>query len=124
MDPETVNDHYCDDLPTAPLPENKKILITGASGYAARRLIPELVSRGYCVRRLLRKKYAQLQLSTYCDPGCYQISCRGFGSGKSDFKSFSHRRQGYFYLFMGKYLLIAPLEISREGFQTDVEILL
>lgn len=88
MDSEKVNYHYSDDPPTAPLPENKKILVTGASGYVARRLIPELVSRGYFVRRLLRKKYAQLQVSTYCDPGCYQISCRGFGSGKSDFTSF------------------------------------
>jgi len=60
MDPEKINYHYCDALPTAPLPENKKILITGASGYVARRLIPELVSRGYFIRRLPRKKYAQL----------------------------------------------------------------
>lgn len=37
---------------------------------------------------------------------------------------FFHRRQGYFYLFMGKYLRISPLEISREGFQIDVEIFL
>ena len=43
---------------------------------------------------------------------------------KSDFTSFFHRRQGYFYLFMGKYLLVSPLEIPREGFQTDVEIFL
>jgi uncharacterized protein YbjT (DUF2867 family) len=54
MDPEKVNYHYCDGLPTAPLPSNTKILVTGANGYVARRLIPELVSRGYFVRCMFR----------------------------------------------------------------------
>lgn len=63
MDPEKVNDHYCDHLPAAPLPENKTILVTGARGYVARRMIPERVSRGYFFRPLLRKKYAQPPLN-------------------------------------------------------------
>ncbi|OGW16083.1 MAG: hypothetical protein A3K09_00650 [Nitrospinae bacterium RIFCSPLOWO2_12_FULL_47_7] len=56
MDPERVNYHYCDGLPTPPLPPNTKILVTGANGYVARRLIPELVSRGYFVRCMFRVK--------------------------------------------------------------------
>ncbi len=60
MDPEKVNYPYCDDLPTAPLPENKKILVTGASGYVARRLIPELVSRGNIYWSLLWKFHARV----------------------------------------------------------------
>ena len=56
MDPEKVNYHYCDDLPTCPWPEGTRILVTGAAGYVARRLIPELVSRGYIVRCMYRNK--------------------------------------------------------------------
>lgn len=59
MDPEKVNYHYCDDLPTSPLKGNNKIFVTGANGYIARRLIPELVCRGYVVRCMLRKKRPQ-----------------------------------------------------------------
>ncbi len=54
MDPETVNYHYCDDLPTAPLPKGTKVLVTGANGYVGHRLIPELVARGYHVKCMLR----------------------------------------------------------------------
>lgn len=56
MDPEKVNYHYCNGLPTTPLPPNTKVLVTGANGYVARRLIPELVSRGYFVRCMFRVK--------------------------------------------------------------------
>lgn len=56
MDPEKVNYHYCDDLPTTPLPTNARVLVTGANGYVGRRLIPELISRGYTVRCMLRRK--------------------------------------------------------------------
>jgi uncharacterized protein YbjT (DUF2867 family) len=56
MDPEKVNYHYCDDLPTKPLPDVKTVLVSGASGYVARRLVPELLFRGYRVRCMLRKK--------------------------------------------------------------------
>ena len=56
MNPEKVNYHYCDDLPTSPLPDVKTILVTGANGYVARRLVPELLFRGYRVRCMLRKK--------------------------------------------------------------------
>ncbi len=56
MDPEKVNYHYCSDLPTTPLPPNTRILVTGANGYVARRLIPELVARGYFVRCMFRIK--------------------------------------------------------------------
>ena len=56
MDPEKVNYHYCDDLPTSPLPGVKTVLVSGASGYVARRLAPELLFRGYRVRCMLREK--------------------------------------------------------------------
>jgi len=56
MDPEKVNYHYCDDLPTQPMPEGTRVLVTGASGYVAHRLIPELVHRGYTVRCMFRNK--------------------------------------------------------------------
>ena len=56
MDPEKVNYHYCDDLPTSPLPDVKTVLVSGANGYVARRLVPELLFRGYQVRCMLRKK--------------------------------------------------------------------
>ncbi len=56
MDPEKVNYHYCDDLPTTPLPETTRVLVTGANGYVAHRLIPELVHRGYIVRCMFRRK--------------------------------------------------------------------
>ncbi len=56
MDPEKVNYHYCDDLPTKPLEGIRRVLVTGANGYVARRLIPELIYRGYLVRCMLRNK--------------------------------------------------------------------
>ena len=55
MDPEKVNYHYCDDLPTSPLPDVKTVLVSGANGYVARRLVPELLYRGYRVRCMFRK---------------------------------------------------------------------
>lgn len=55
MDPEKVNYHYTDDLPL-PAHADTKVLVTGASGYVGRRLIPELVGRGYRVRCMLRNK--------------------------------------------------------------------
>ena len=54
MDPEKVNYHYTDDLPTRPLAPGTRILVTGANGYIGRRLIPELLARGYRVRCMLR----------------------------------------------------------------------
>jgi uncharacterized protein YbjT (DUF2867 family) len=56
MNPEKVNYHYCDDLPTSPLPDVKTVLVSGANGYVARRLVPELLFRGYRVRCMLREK--------------------------------------------------------------------
>ncbi|GJL79280.1 MAG: NAD(P)-dependent oxidoreductase [Nitrospinaceae bacterium] len=56
MDPEKVNYHYCDDLPTNPLPANTRVLVTGANGYVGHRLIPELIFRGYTVRCMFRRK--------------------------------------------------------------------
>ncbi|MCA9483286.1 MAG: SDR family oxidoreductase [Nitrospina sp.] len=56
MDPEKVNYHYTDDLPTTPLAAGTRILVTGANGYVGRRLIPELLHRGYRVRCMLRNK--------------------------------------------------------------------
>ncbi|MFQ5482017.1 MAG: NAD(P)H-binding protein, partial [Nitrospinaceae bacterium] len=56
MDPEKVNYHYTDDLPTTPLTPGTRVLVTGANGYIGRRLIPELVARGYQVRCMLRNQ--------------------------------------------------------------------
>ena len=56
MDPELVNYHYCDDLPTRPLPPGTRVLVTGANGYVAHRLIPELIFRGYHVLCMFRNR--------------------------------------------------------------------
>ncbi len=56
MNPEKVNYHYCDDLPTSPLPDVQTVLVSGANGYVARRLVPELLYRGYRVRCMFRKR--------------------------------------------------------------------
>lgn len=56
MDPEKVNYHYCDDLPTRPMPAGTLVLVTGANGYVAKRLVPELLYRGYRVRCMLRNR--------------------------------------------------------------------
>lgn len=45
---------FCRDLPTMPDPATGTILVTGACGYIGGRLVPELVSRGYRVRRMVR----------------------------------------------------------------------
>lgn len=62
MDPETVNYHYSDGLTTTPLPSGTVVLVTGANGYVARRLIPELVARGYFVRCMLRNRHSPFLL--------------------------------------------------------------
>ena len=56
MDPEKVNYHYTDDLKTNPLSVGTRVLVTGANGYVAHRLIPELIFRGYIVRCMYRNK--------------------------------------------------------------------
>jgi uncharacterized protein YbjT (DUF2867 family) len=48
----------CQGLPTRPKPELGRILVTGASGYVGGRLIIELISRGYQVRAMVRRKLA------------------------------------------------------------------
>ena len=45
---------FCTDLLTTPLPGNKIILVSGASGYIGGRLVPELLARGYRVRVMVR----------------------------------------------------------------------
>ncbi|MCP4572768.1 MAG: SDR family oxidoreductase [bacterium] len=44
----------CVDLPTTPRTEVGTVLVTGASGYVGGRLVPELVTRGYRVRAMIR----------------------------------------------------------------------
>ncbi|MHC4934346.1 MAG: NmrA family NAD(P)-binding protein, partial [Planctomycetota bacterium] len=46
---------FCDDLATHPLPGAPLVLVTGASGYAGGRLVPELLARGYRVRAMFRR---------------------------------------------------------------------
>jgi len=45
---------YTSDLPSKPDPAIGRVLVTGASGYIGGRLIPELLSRGYRVRIMVR----------------------------------------------------------------------
>lgn len=47
-------DLFCHDLPSNPQPEIGKVLVTGATGYIGGRLVPELLSRGYRVRVMVR----------------------------------------------------------------------
>ncbi len=63
MDPEKVNYHYTDDLSTNPWPQGTRVLVTGANGYVAHRLIPELLFRGYTVRCMYRNTSAPPILS-------------------------------------------------------------
>jgi len=56
MDPQKVHYNYCKGLTTTPLPPNTRVLVTGANGYVAHRLIPELVARGYFVRCMVQNK--------------------------------------------------------------------
>ena len=51
---QDANYHFCQDLPTKPLPEAGIILVTGATGYIGGRLVPELLERGYRVRVMVR----------------------------------------------------------------------
>ena len=45
---------FCHNLPTEPQPGIGKILVTGACGYIGGRLVPELLTRGYRVRIMVR----------------------------------------------------------------------
>ena len=47
---------FCVDLQSEPKPTIGKILVTGANGYIGGRLVPELLSRGYDVRIMVRQK--------------------------------------------------------------------
>ncbi len=49
-----TRDLLCDSLPSEPLPQIGKVLVTGASGYIGGRLVPELLARGYDVRVMVR----------------------------------------------------------------------
>ena len=46
--------HYCHDLPSTPIPEIGKVLVTGVTGYIGGRLVQELIDRGYSVRVMVR----------------------------------------------------------------------
>jgi len=46
--------HYCHDLPSIPIPEIGKVLVTGVTGYIGGRLVQELLERGYNVKVMVR----------------------------------------------------------------------
>ena len=62
---ETLKNTYCHELPTKPIP-GLKILVTGATGYIGGELVPELLSRGYQVRILVRDA-SKVQASSWPD---------------------------------------------------------
>jgi uncharacterized protein YbjT (DUF2867 family) len=49
-------DLFCNDLPTSPQPNIGKVLVAGATGYVGGRLVPDLLSRGYSLRVMVRNK--------------------------------------------------------------------
>ena len=51
---------YCKDLPWGPDSSIGKILVSGATGYIGGRLVPELVTRGYQVRIMVRTLQPEL----------------------------------------------------------------
>lgn len=55
------NEIYCNELKTKPIPEIGKVLVTGATGYIGGRLVPNLKSRGYKVRVMVRGDASQLK---------------------------------------------------------------
>jgi len=57
MDPAKIHYNYCEVLTTTPWPPNSRVLVTGANGYVAQRLIPELIRRGYWVRCMVRTRH-------------------------------------------------------------------
>ncbi len=62
FDPPWKNtSYYCHNLPTEPLTSLGTILVTGASGYIGRRLVPELLVRGYKVRIMLRGESSEFK---------------------------------------------------------------
>ncbi len=57
--PWKSQDYFCHDLPSKPLGEMGKVLVTGASGYIGGRLVPELAVRGYGIRVMVRSASAE-----------------------------------------------------------------
>jgi uncharacterized protein YbjT (DUF2867 family) len=49
-------DLFCTDLPTSPQPTIGKVLVAGATGYVGGRLVPDLLSRGYSIRMMVRNR--------------------------------------------------------------------
>ncbi|MDP2942606.1 MAG: NAD(P)H-binding protein [Candidatus Omnitrophota bacterium] len=49
-----MNELFCKNLPTKPIPGMGKILVTGVSGYVGGHLVVELLARGYQLRLMVR----------------------------------------------------------------------
>ncbi len=76
-----IKDLFCTDLPTKPISNYGKILITGASGYIGGRLVRELNARGYSIRLMVRGDSEDYREQW---PGLEIIDCDALDPAKVD----------------------------------------
>ena len=99
------NDLFCRDLPTRPLKDAGKILVTGASGYIGGRLVPELLARNYPVRTMVR-----------ADPGACTLRWPGVEPVEADALNPASLRKAFAGVHTA-YYLIHSLLLGPRGFE-------